>query len=155
MIQYKCDNVKEFNTRFKDLNKIFSLLYVGVVHRPQSPPTLYPLWIVSLWTKHICSQSPVSWVGSSSSLHGMVFERYLILCPCFFRRMAAIFLCARMVSSPPMEERFARSKVRYISQLGIPHQKKRNERSNRKIFLTFVAWINMTDYVWGFFYFCA
>lgn len=155
MIQYKYDNVKEFNTRFKELNKIFSLLYVGVVHRPQSPPTLYPLWIVSLWTKHICSQSPDSWVGSSSSLHGIVFKRYLKLCLCFFEGWL-LFFCVR--------EWFLRHRWRsglHGARCGIFHnsafpiRKKRNERSNRKIFLTFVAWINMTDYVWGFFYFCA
>ena len=66
-------------------------------NHPQYPLTPCPLWIVPLWTKHRCSQSLVGWVSSSSSLHGIVFEHRSTLCPCFVRRLAAIF-CVRGLS---------------------------------------------------------
>ena len=64
----------------RDIGSLFRF-DVPVPMPSQSPPTPCPLWIVPPWTKHRCSQSPVGWL--------------------------LFFLCARMVSSPPMEGQFA------------------------------------------------
>ena len=66
-------------------------------NHPRFAPTPCPLWIVSSWTKHRCSQSPVGWVSSSSSLHGIVFERCSLLCHASFVGWL-LFFCVRGLS---------------------------------------------------------